>query len=187
MYQKLHDIYIRVHLAQQKHVEAEMKRVVLYFGRLNGTIPLEKNTGNNHTNEQDNKSDRNLDTYNKFSTTAEEELQEKENAIFEEPPDFLLYIFPIRLLEYSRTISIVSSILLNLGFGFLLDYTLQILIKLRFGTLFTMMMSFLMVPLVSSSIKLLGFFNEVGTLSMARYGIVGLFLFISCFSSLVEG
>ena len=98
-----------------------------------------------------------------------------------------MYIFPVKLLEYSAPISVAFSILLNLGFGFLLDYTLQVTIKLGYGTVFYCLLSFVMVPVIPNAVKLVDYFNEMVTFSISRLGMMGFFLFISCFQSLKQG
>lgn len=107
--------------------------------------------------------------------------------MIEDPPEFLTYIFPIKLFEYSAPISAVFSILMNLGFGFLIDYSLQANVKLGFGTVFACLAAVTMVPILPSGVGLVDAFNYNSTFSISRYGILGLFLFVSCFISLKEG
>lgn len=104
--------------------------------------------------------------------------------VIEDPPEFIHYIFPIRLFEYSAPISAVFSILMNLGFGFLIDYSLQANVKLGFGTLFACLAAITMVPILPSNVGLAESFTYNSSFSISRYGILGLFLFISCFISL---
>jgi hypothetical protein len=88
------------------------------------------------------------------------------------------------MLEYSAPISVVFSLLLNLGLGFLLDFTLQVSVKIGLGTVFCCLLAFVVLPISVSTIKLVDYFNEMTSFSILRYGILGLFLFVSCFVSL---
>ena len=52
------------------------------------------------------------------------------------------------MLEYTEVISVVFSLAINIAYGVLLDYTLQIVRTLPLGNIFNCMLSFTILPLI---------------------------------------
>lgn len=49
IYQKLHDIFLEVNLSYRKYKRSEDRKAIMYIGRLNGTISLEKQRNYNNS------------------------------------------------------------------------------------------------------------------------------------------
>ena len=145
-----------------------------YYGRLNGTIPNDKVQKLADTKDNFRRTEKYL---SEKQEPSEAEDSGTEEAPLEQPPGCLTYMFPIRMLEYTEVISVVFSLAINLGYGVLLDYTLQISRTLPCGNVFNCLFAFTMLPILPK-VNIDQLQGTMATQSVIRYGIAGVALIV---------
>lgn len=71
------------------------------------------------------------------------------------------------------------SILINLGYGILLDYSLQVLRKLHIGNIFSCVLVFTILPVIPNT-NISQLHNSMTLGSVFKYGFTGLALLAKC-------
>lgn len=76
---------------------------------------------------------------------TQEDYETHNSAIF--------YIFPVKFLESSQAISVLFSVAINLGLGFLLSLTLRMTETIQYGQYFQMVFGLLLLPILPNVSK----------------------------------
>lgn len=95
---------------------------------------------------------------------------------------FIFCIFPVHLLEGNRALSMLFSLVLNLGFGMLLAVALHVTSTVSFGQYFHLVYGCLLLPLLPS-VSRQEFMSSMTLSSLWKYCLFGVFLITHCAAS----
>ncbi len=81
------------------------------------------------------------------------------------------------MLENNQVISALFSITINIAYGVLLDYALQVLRRIDIGGLFAVLYSFTLMPIMPSTTNIETLHNTMTMSSVFKYGMLGVSIF----------
>jgi hypothetical protein len=155
-------VALAVHLSRLKREAKARRDVKSYYGTFNGTVGerskriiVEKPATNDEA----------------YSIEQSEVRGQGE----EEIDSCIFYIFPVKLLENSRGLSVCFSLLINLGYGVLLSLVLFLTDGLPGGAYAHLFYGFLLLPLLPSASKV-DFLASMTLSSLWKYCLYGLVL-----------
>ena len=97
----------------------------------------------------------------------------------------MYYLFPIRIFEFSKVISSIFSIVINLGFGILLGYCQAIMNTLYYGRFAELALAALFLPIMPR-VSLMEFINTLSLATLWKFAVFGLFALISMTTSTAD-
>ena len=172
MVENLLKISLAVQMSRQKLEGKARRDIKYYYGSFNGTVVerskkmiLEK--GN--TRPEDSSQDELAPV-----GTQTEDSQGNNSA--------LLYIFPVRLFEGNKVLSVIFSVAINLGLGVLISINMSMVEVFRYGQYFQLLSGLLLLPMLPAVSKE-EFLNTMVLSSLWKYALYGLFISVVCFSS----
>jgi hypothetical protein len=97
----------------------------------------------------------------------------------EEVDSFIFYIFPIKVFESSKLLSVCFSISINIGYGVLLSLTVFMTDNLANGVYAHLIYGFLLLPLLPNASKA-DFYASMSISSLWKYCLYGVILSSNC-------
>lgn len=81
------------------------------------------------------------------------------------------------MFEASKVLSVVMSVFINLGLGFLIDFAINVGQTLEYGRYFQFLYAIILLPLLPNTSRF-NYFSSMCLSSVSKFGIIGLFLLI---------
>lgn len=173
---RLLQMALSLHISHSKMEKEEIKAAKQYF-LLSTGVPAKKKEKDSG---EDNKSEDNMmhaEGNDRSDEKGEDGRPEEIVRQSIEPPtssDSILFcIFPVKVFESHKVISAVVSIMVNIGFGMLLNYSQNVTNTLRYGSIIEFVYAGLLLP-VLPTISHYEYFNAMSLASAWKFGVLGL-------------